>query len=168
MCREITPEHTVNIFRVIQTHRQVIVVKFLTWVNLYLLSKYHHLVVIITTGVQRDIRTSRGNRITIHINLGTVGVAAGQQEVVEYQRGTLRIITLISHVQGEAGRLVEWHIAYYRLVNPYSGFVGRNGCHINYRTRLIPLRGVFLLVRLTSHTATGAIDEARIDGFAIA
>ena len=166
--RELAVEYTVRIFWVIQTHGQVVVVELLTWVKLYLLGKYHYLIVIVTTGVQCDIRTCRSNRVTIYKDLGTIGIAAGQQEVVEYQRSSLRIVALIGHVQRKASRLVERYIAYYRLVNPNLRLVGRNGCHINYRTRLIPLGGVFLLVRLAGNAATGAIDEARLDGFAIA
>ena len=85
VCREVTAEHTVRIFWVIEAHGQVVVVELLTWVKLYLLGKYHHLIVIVTAGVQCDVRTCRSNRVTIYKDLGTVGIAAGQQEVVEYQ-----------------------------------------------------------------------------------
>jgi GNAT superfamily N-acetyltransferase len=83
-----------------------------------------------------------------------------KQIVVEYECRTVRKIGLVGEMECKAGRLVERHVVYHGLVNPYRGFVGWYGGHVDDGSRLIPLRLALTLVRLAGHTATCAIHEA--------
>ena len=164
VCRELAVEYAVGILWVVETQRQVVVVELLAGPYLYLFREYHYFVLLVAAGIEHDVHTLRVDRRTLYQHLSTVGVAAGQQIVVEDKRSTLRIFALVSHVQFEASRLVERYIAHYGLVNPDSGLVGRNRSHVNHRTGLVPLRDAFLLVRFAGHTANGAEYEVREDG----
>ena len=155
VCRELAVEYAVGILRVVETQRQVVIVELLAGPYLYLFREYHYFVLLVAAGIEHDVHTLRVDRRTLYQHLGTVRIAAGQQIVVEDERSTLRVFAFVGHVQRKAGGLIHRHIADHGLVNPDAWFVGRYGGYVNDRSRLIPLRHAFLLIRFASHTSNG-------------
>ena len=155
-----------EVVRIVETQHQVIIVVCRAGIDGNLL-RYH--VVLagngIDDGIERHALRCSIDDLAVHTNRSTLRIATRVEVVLERQRSLLRVVALVRHMQHEAGRLVEGHIALHGLIDPDTQLVHRDGGGVEHGAWLIPLRPALTLIRLAGHTATGAEDEVGIDRY---
>ena len=162
--REFRCEHALAVLGIHQADGQILVVEVIAGIDGNLLGEHIGLACgRIDDGIEYDVLTRTSERRTVDADCCALRVAVAREEVVEYQRSTIGIVSLVGHVEFEACGLVDRHVALHRLFNPDTGLVGGDSSHVDDGARLVPLGDAGILVRLAGHAGTCAEDEAGVD-----
>ena len=155
MGRELHGDSLRYIVGIIELDTQILIVETLTSKYLYFLSHHH-------TRREGNIVAGTIQHITTIHDAGTMLIHVVWSTHHEDWRSLVWSRTLITHIDGEAGRLAVWHVRHDALLSPNAQLVNLHSLLVMDRTRLIKLRLALIFPWGNRSTAIGHEDKVTI------